>query len=76
MGSDSPRGDRQEHRPRSQAGRHHQQYVQQRQLQQQAQMQARWTRPCARDLPDKQQQTRHNPVTEVVFQRGGFSSDQ
>jgi hypothetical protein len=45
------------------------------QRQQEQQQQADRFRPTDRDLPDKQDQTRHNPVSENG-QRGTFTSDQ
>jgi hypothetical protein len=46
------------------------------QRQQEQQQQADRFRPAAgKDLPAKQDQTRHNPVTETL-QRGAFASDQ
>jgi hypothetical protein len=48
---------------------------QQRQQQQQQRQRGERVRPAGRDLPDKQNQTRHNPVAES-WQRGTFTSDQ
>jgi hypothetical protein len=48
---------------------------QQRQQQQQQLQQADRVRPAGRELPPKQNQTRHNPVTESL-QPGAFPSDQ
>jgi hypothetical protein len=45
------------------------------QRQQQQQQQADRFRHTGRDLPAKQNQTRHNPVAEAQ-QRGSFTSDQ
>jgi hypothetical protein len=48
---------------------------QQRQLQQQQLQQGERVRTADRELPAKQNQTRHNPVAES-WQRGTFTSDQ
>ena len=48
---------------------------QQRQQQQQQLQQADRVQPAGRELPAKQNQTRHNPVAES-WQRGTFTSDQ
>lgn len=74
MGRERPQGGRPEQRARSEIeSTQHQQYIQQRQKQQQEQRLR--LKPCARDLPDKQQQTRHNPVAEGLPGEG-FQSDQ
>jgi hypothetical protein len=45
------------------------------QQRQQQQQQANHPAPADRELPAKQDQTRHNPVSET-WQRGAFTSDQ
>jgi len=48
---------------------------QHKQQEQEQQQKVNRFRPDGRELPAKQDQTRHNPVTEAQ-QRGSFTSDQ
>jgi hypothetical protein len=59
----------------AQAGDQMRRQLVQQQKQQQQEQQANPARPAGRELPAKQDQTRHNPVAEAQ-QRGSFTSDQ
>ena len=58
-----------------QARNHMRRQLAKQQKQQEQQQQADRFRPASRELPAKQDQTRHNPVTEAL-QDGSFTSDQ